>query len=70
MFATKRRFTTTVIVITVFFSLVGTLAFTLVVFAGSELQEHDKSNNHLHTKNGQSENSSTKGTVDDASGKT
>lgn len=58
MFATKRRFITTALAITVFFSLVGTLAFTLVVFAGGELQEHDKSNTHIHTKNGQSENSS------------
>ena len=38
--------------------LVGALAFTVMVFAGGEAQEHNQSNSHVHTKNGQSENNS------------
>ena len=32
--------------------LVGALAFTVMVFAGGEAQEHNQSNSHVHTKNG------------------
>ena len=56
MMLTSQRFKVRILVFTAF--LVGALAFTVMVFAGGETEEHGKSNSHIHTKNGQSENNS------------
>lgn len=53
MFETKKR--VRILWTTVCLSLVGTLALTLMVFAGSDTSEHDKSRSHRHRTSARSQ---------------